>query len=150
MATQYPITIDELKNIVGVGAGKAMKFGQSFIEVIANYVEENNIDRPQDMVVKSVVNKSGAKVYFIQSIDRKMPLPDIAKAKNLSMSDLITELEAIVDSGTKLSIDYYMNESMDEDHQEEVFDYFSEAETDSIEDALEELEKTSILKKISD
>ena len=91
------------------------------------------------MVVKSVVNKSGSKVYFIQSIDRKMPLPDIAKAKNLSMSDLITELEAIVDSGTKLSLNYYLDEAMDEDHQEEVFDYFSEAETDSIEDALEEL-----------
>ncbi|MBL4625844.1 MAG: DNA helicase RecQ [Flavobacteriales bacterium] len=139
MATQYPITMDELKNIIGVGSGKAMKFGQSFIELIAEYVEENEIERPQDMVVKSVVNKSGSKVYFIQSVDRKMPLPDIAKAKGLKMQELITELEAIVDSGTRLSINYCLDDTMDEDHQEEVFDYFSEAETDSIQDALDEL-----------
>ena len=139
MATQYPITMEEMKNIVGVGAGKATKFGQSFIELIADYVEENEIERPQDMVVKSIVNKSGSKVYFIQSIDRKMPLPDIAKAKGLSMADLLTELEAIVDSGTKLSIDYYINDEMDEDLQDEVYEYFSEAETDAIQDAMDEL-----------
>lgn len=139
MSVQYPITMDELKQIVGVGAGKAIRYGKEFIHLIKRYVEENEIDRPQDMVVKSVVNKSINKVYYIQSIDRKISLDDIADAKGLEMKDLLTEIEAIVNSGTKLNLDYYINEILDEDHQDEIYDYFREAESESIEDALEEL-----------
>lgn len=139
MSVQYPVVMDELKQIVGVGAGKAIRYGKEFINLIKLYVEENEIDRPQDMVVKSVVNKSVNKVYYIQSIDRKISLDDIADAKGLEMKDLLTEIEAIVNSGTKLNLDYYINEILDEDHQEEIYDYFSEAESESIEDALEEL-----------
>ena len=116
-----------------------LKFGKPFLEVIQKYVEENEIERPMDMVVKSVVNKSGKKVYIIQSIDRKMPLEDIASAKGFSYEELLTEIEHIVDSGTKVNIGYYIDENIDEDKQEEVFEYFQEAETDSVEDALEEL-----------
>jgi ATP-dependent DNA helicase RecQ len=139
MAIQYPINEEELKQIVGVGAGKAAKYGKPFLELIQKYVEENEITRPNDMVIKSVINKSGLKVYIIQSIDRKLPLDDIAHAKNLSLSELLTEIERIVMSGTKLDIGYYINDKVDEYHQEDIYDYFSEAETDSIEDALEEL-----------
>lgn len=139
MANQYPITVDELKNIQGVGSGKALKYGKPFIELIAQYVEENEIERPQDMVVKSVVNKSGTKVYIIQGIDRKIPLDDIARAKGIEFNELLEELEHIVDSGTKLNIDYYLEEEIDEDKQEEVHDYFMEAESADIETALEEL-----------
>ena len=139
MANQYPITLDELKNIQGVGSGKALKYGKPFVELISEYVEENEIERPQDMVVKSVVNKSGTKVYNIQSIDRKIPLDDIAKAKGIEFNELLEELEHIVDSGTKLNIDYYLEEEIDEDKQEEVHDYFMEAESSDIDDALEEL-----------
>jgi ATP-dependent DNA helicase RecQ len=132
--------MDELQQIVGVGAGKAKKYGEPFLELIKDYVEENDITRANDMVIKSVINKSGLKVYIIKSIDRKLPLPDIAHAKNLSLSELLTEIERIVSSGTKVDIDYYIDEFVDEYHQEEIFDYFSEeAETDSVEDALEEL-----------
>jgi len=140
MAIHYPINMDELKNISGVGAGKAQRYGKDFIELIKNYVEENEIERPQDMVVKSIVNKSGLKVYIIQSIDRKISLADIADAKGLEMNDLLKEVEAIVYSGTKLDINYYIDEVLDEDHQDEVFYYFKDdAETESIEKALEEL-----------
>ncbi len=140
MAIQYPISIDELQNIVGVGTGKARKYGKDFVELIKRYVEEKEITRAQDMVVKSVVNKSGLKVYIIQSIDRKLSLSDIAEAKNIEMNDLLKEVEAIVNSGTRLDINYYINEVMDEEHQEEVFEYFrEEAETESIEEALQEL-----------
>jgi len=139
MAIQYPITIEELQNIVGVGVGKAKKFGKDFVSIISSYVEEKEILRPQDMVVKSVVNKSGVKVYIIQSIDRKISLTDIAAAKNIEMKDLIDEIEAIVNSGTKLNIDYYLSEAMDEDKLEDVFEYFREAESESIQDALDEL-----------
>ena len=139
MTIQYPITEDELKQISGVGAGKAAKYGKPFLELIKSYVEENEITRPNDMVIKSVVNKSGLKVYIIQSIDRKRPLDDIAYSKNLSLQDLLTEIEQIVSSGTKLDISYYIDEKVDEYHQEDIFDYFSEAETDSIQDALDEL-----------
>jgi ATP-dependent DNA helicase RecQ len=140
MATQYPITMDELQNIAGVGAGKAKRYGQEFIEVIKNYVEEKEILRPQDMVVKSVVNKSGIKVYIIQSIDRKMSFEDIASAKGLEMGELLDEIEAIVNSGTKLNIDYYVEQVLDEDHQNEIYDYFmQDAETESIDDAIQEL-----------
>ncbi len=139
MAIQYPVTPDELQKIVGVGAGKARKFGKEFVEVIKNYVDDKEIVRPQDMVVKSVVNKSGLKVYIIQSIDRKMPLDDIAEAKNLDMLELIHEIEAIVNSGTRLNIDYFLNDTIDEDHILDIYDYFREAETESIQEALDEL-----------
>jgi len=139
MAINYPITLEELQNVSGVGAGKAQKYGKDFIEIIKAYVEEKEIIRPQDMVVKSVVNKSGMKVFIIQSIDRKMDLEDIANAKNMSMNDLLTEIEAIVNSGTKLNLDYYIDEVLDEERQQEVYDYFREAETESVLDALDEL-----------
>jgi len=139
MAIQYPVRLEELQNIVGVGTGKATKYGQGFVDVISEYVDEKDIIRPQDMVVKSVVNKSGVKVYIIQSIDRKLSLEDIANAKNLELIDLIEEIEAIVGSGTKLNIDYYLNEIMDDEKLEEIFDYFREAETESIDKALQEL-----------
>jgi len=138
MSIQYPITMDELNNITGVGAGKAKKYGKEFIELIKRYVEENEIERPQDMVVKSVVNKSGNKVFIIQSIDKRMDLEDIANAKGLDMKELLSEMEAIVSSGTRINIDYYINENVDEDKLDEVFDYFrNEAKTESIEEALE-------------
>ncbi len=139
MSIQYPISMDELKQITGVGTGKAHKYGKPFIELIKNYVEENEIIRPTDMVVKSVVNKSGLKVYIIQSIDRKLSLDDIANTKHLSLDEIISELESIVDSGTRIDIDYYINENVDEYHQEEIYDYFHEAESDSVDNALEEL-----------
>jgi len=139
MAIQYPITMDEMQQIVGVGAGKAAKYGQPFSELIKQYVEENEITRPNDIIIKSVVNKSGLKVYIIKSIDRKLPLDDVAHAKKLSMSEMLTEIERIVSSGTRLDISYYIDEKVDEYHQEDILDYFSEAETDSVEEALEEL-----------
>ena len=140
MAIQYPITIDELQNISGVGAGKAQRYGEEFIEIIKKYVEEKEIIRPLDMVVKSVVNKSGIKVYIIQSIDMKRPLEDIAEAKGLEMTELVTEIEAIVNSGTRINLDYYINMTIDEERQNDIFSYFrEEAESDSLEDAIKEL-----------
>jgi ATP-dependent DNA helicase RecQ len=140
MAFRYPITMDELTDIVGVGAGKARKYGQSFLELIQEYVEENEIEREQDMVVKTVVNKSSNKVYIIQSIDRKMDLQNIADAKKLKMDDLLTEIEHIVSAGTKVNLDYYINEEVDEDKQDDIYEYFQDdAETDSLEAALVEL-----------
>jgi ATP-dependent DNA helicase RecQ len=140
MAIQYPITMEELQQITGVGSGKAQKYGQPFLDFIKAYVEENDIMRPNDMVVKSVVNKSGLKVYIIHNIDRKLPLEDIAQAKNLTVPELLTEIEHIVASGTKIDINYYIEEIVDEYHQEEIFEYFKEdASSDSIEDALKEL-----------
>lgn len=140
MATNYPCTMDEIKNIVGVGQGKAFKFGKPFIDFISKYVEDNNIERPQDFVVKSVVNKSGLKVHIIQSIDRKIPLDDIADAKGKSVEELMTEIEAIVFSGTKLNLNYFIDEMLDEDQQEEIFEYFNEAETDDVSAALDEFD----------
>jgi ATP-dependent DNA helicase RecQ len=140
MAIQYPITIDELQNISGVGAGKAQRYGSEFIEIIKKYVEEKEIIRPLDMVVKSVVNKSGIKVYIIQSIDMKRPLEDIAEAKGLEMSELISEIEAIVNSGTRINLDYYINASIDEERQHDIYSYFrEEAESDSLDEAIKEL-----------
>jgi ATP-dependent DNA helicase RecQ len=140
MAIQYPITFDELQNISGVGAGKAQRYGQEFIEVIKKYVEEKEIIRPLDMVVKSVVNKSGIKVYIIQSIDMKRSLEDIADAKGLEMNELISEIEAIVNSGTRLNLDYYINMVIDEERQHDIYSYFKEeAESDSLEAAIKEL-----------
>jgi ATP-dependent DNA helicase RecQ len=140
MAIQYPITLDELQNVSGVGAGKAQRYGQEFIEIIKKYVEEKEILRPLDMVVKSVVNKSGLKVYIIQSIDMKRPLEDIAEAKGLEMRELFSEIEAIVNSGTRLNLDYYIDSMVDEERQHDIYAYFrEEAETDSLEDAIKEL-----------
>ena len=140
MATQYPITIEELQNCQGVGAGKAKRYGKEFVELISKYVDENEIVRTQDMVVKSVVNKSLNKVYIIQSIDRQLSLDDIADAKNLTMSELLDEIEAIVNSGTKLNLDYYINQVLDEDRREEIYEYFmQDAETESIKEAFQEL-----------
>ncbi|MBW7848246.1 MAG: DNA helicase RecQ [Bacteroidales bacterium] len=139
MAIQYPITHDELTQIVGVGTGKAQKYGEPFLKLIRQYVEENEIIRPNDMVVKSVVNKSGLKVYIIQNIDRKLLLEDIANAKNLSFDELLTEIESIVASGTRIDISYYIDEVVDEYHQEDIYEYFTEAESDSVEEALKVL-----------
>jgi ATP-dependent DNA helicase RecQ len=140
MAIQYPVSIEELQNISGVGIGKAQRYGGEFIEVIKRHVEEKEILRPQDLVVKSVVNKSGYKVYIIKSIDNKRPLEDIAGAKGIQMSELLTEIETIVNSGTRLDLSYYINMVIDDDHQEDIFSYFrEEAESDSLEAALEEL-----------
>ncbi len=140
MATRYPITMEELANISGVGQGKAKKFGEEFLAVIERYVEDNSIERPLDMVVKSVIDKSAIKVFVIQSIDRKIPLVDIAKSKGKDVDEILTEIENIVLSGTKVNLDYYINEEVDEDDQEEVFEYFMEAESDDVEEALEEFE----------
>ena len=140
MCTNYPITIEELANIQGVGAGKAQKYGKEFIEVIKQYVEDNEIERAQDMVVKTVANKSKFKVYIIQNIDRKIDLEDIASALSLSFDEIIKEMEAIVFSGTKLNIDYYLNQILDEEQQEEIMDYFMEASSDNISEAFDEFE----------
>ena len=139
MAIQYPITTDELTKISGVGAGKAAKFGRPFIDLIKQYVEENDIERPVDMVIKSVVNKSGLKVYIIQNIDRKIGLHEMAKSKNLTLPNLITEIETIVESGTRVNINYYIEENIDEEKQDEIMEYFKESETDNIDAALKEL-----------
>lgn len=139
MATHYPVTLEELSKITGVGVNKAEKFGKPFVELIAKYVEENEIERPQDIIIKSVVNKSGLKVYIIQSIDRKVNLENMARAKGLTLPALIDEIESIVSSGTKVDISYFVNEVLDKERQEEVYDYFRESESDSLEEALKEL-----------
>ena len=140
MAVQYPITLEEMQNITGVGVGKARKFGEEFIKLIKAYVEEKEIIRPQDMIVKSVGNKSGNKIFIIQSIDRKMDFEDIARAKDLDFDELLTEIEGIVNSGTKLDISYYLREFMDEDKIEDIYLYFKEdAESDSLDAAIDEL-----------
>ena len=137
MALKYPITIEELSNVHGVGDGKAKKYGASFVTLIENYVNENQILRPDDFVVKSTGSNSALKLYIIQSVDRKLPLTDIAQAKGLAMEDFIKEMEAIVYSGTKLNIDYYLEDILDEDSQEELHDYFMEAKSDQVGPALE-------------
>ncbi|MFP4017937.1 MAG: DNA helicase RecQ [Bacteroidales bacterium] len=140
MAIQYPVTIEEMQNIAGVGQGKANKYGEKFVKLINDYVTEKDIIRPQDMVVKSIVNKSGLKVSIIQSIDRQLPLEDIAASKGIEMKELLNEIESIVQSGTKLNLDYYINQVVDEDKQEDIYEYFmEEAESESLNEALEEL-----------
>ena len=140
MAVQYPISIEEMQNITGVGAGKARKFGEEFVKLIKAYVEEKEIIRPQDMIVKSVASKSGNKIFIIQSIDRKMEFEDIARAKDLDFDELLTEIEAIVNAGTKLDISYYLKGFMDEEKIEDIYLYFKEdAESDSLDAAIEEL-----------
>lgn len=139
MAIQYPVTIEELTNITGVGIGKAQKYGKPFLELIKTYVEENEIIRANDMVVKSVVNKSGLKVYIIKNIDRKISLEDIAVAKSLTVGELLVEIESIVESGTRLDLSYYVDELVDKYNQEDILEYYQEAESDSIDEALKEL-----------
>lgn len=139
MATVYPVNIDELQNIPGVGAGKAKRYGTEFCALIKKHCEENDIDRPEDLRVRTVANKSKLKVSIIQSIDRKVALDDIALAKGIDFSELLDEIEAIVYSGTKLNIDYFLDEVMDEDHMFDIYDYFKESETDDLEEAMDEL-----------
>ncbi|WP_445955141.1 RecQ family ATP-dependent DNA helicase [Yeosuana sp.] len=140
MALKYPITLAELANVHGVGDGKAKKYGKDFVELISNYVEENDIIRPDDLVVKSTGSNSAIKLYIIQNIDRKLPLDDIASSKGMSMNDFIKEMEAIVYSGTKLNINYWIDEVLDEDQQEEIHDYFMESKTDNIDAAIKEFD----------
>ncbi|MGL4228162.1 MAG: DNA helicase RecQ [Tannerellaceae bacterium] len=139
MATTYPVTLDELQNIPGVGAGKAKRYGQEFVQLIKRHVEENEIERPEDLRVRTVANKSKLKVSIVQGIDRKVALDDLAITKGLEFSELLDEIEAIVYSGTKINIDYFLNEIMDEDHINDIYDYFKESETDSLEEAINEL-----------
>ncbi len=139
MATTYPVTIEELQNIPGVGAGKAKRYGQEFIDLIKRHVEENEIERPEDLRVRTVANKSKLKVSIIQSIDMKVALDDIAISKGIDFDELLTEIEAIVNSGTKLDIDYFIDSVMDEDRAEDIYEYFRESESDSIDDAIDEL-----------
>ena len=140
MCFQYPITMDELTNIQGVGIGKASRYGEPFLALIQNYVEENEIERPQDMVVKSIINKSGLKVQLIQNIDRKLPLEDIGAAQGKTLEEVIEEIEAIVSSGTRVNINYYINDLLDPENQEEIYEYFSEAETDDVTEAYKEFD----------
>jgi ATP-dependent DNA helicase RecQ len=139
MCTHYPVNTEELKQISGVGAGKALKFGKPFTDLIQKYVDDNDIDRPIDMVIKSAANKSALKVFIIQNIDRHLNLDDIAASKGLTYEEILKEVETIVNSGTKLNLNYYIDEVIDEDKQEEVYDYFKTAEVDSIDDALVDL-----------
>jgi ATP-dependent DNA helicase RecQ len=140
MSFQYPITIEELTNIQGVGNGKAMRYGAPFVSLIKRYVEDNNVERPQDLVVKSVVKKSGLKVQLIQNIDRKLPLEDIGRAQGKSVEEVIEEIEAIVTSGTRVNINYYIDDIIDTEVQEEIYEYFSEADTDDLKDAYNEFD----------
>ncbi len=140
MALKYPVNLAELSNVHGVGDGKAKKYGKDFVDLIAKYVEDNDIVRPDDLVVKSTGINSANKLYIIQNIDRKLPLDDIASSKGMSMEDFIKEMEVIVFSGTKLNIDYWLEDILDEDQQEEIHEYFMESETDSIKDAIEEFD----------
>ena len=140
MCFQYPITVEELTNIQGVGTGKAQRYGEPFVALIANYVEDNEIERPQDMVVKTLVNKSVLKVQLIQNIDRKLPLEDIADSQGKSFSELLDEIESIVNSGTRVNINYYINTLLESTDQNEVFEYFTESETDDIEAAYREFD----------
>ena len=139
MAIQYPITKEEMTQIAGVGAGKAEKFGEPFIKLIKEYVEENEITRPNDMVVKSVVNKSALKIHIIQNIDKRIPLEDIAYGKGLTFDELLSEIESIVSSGTRLDLNYYIEDNIDIYHQEDILDYFHEAESDNVQQALRDL-----------
>ncbi len=140
MALKYPITIDELSNVHGIGESKAKKYGKDFVGLIADYVEENDILRPDDMIVKSTGTNSAIKLYIIQNVDRKLPLSDIASSKGMEMTAFIKEMESIVFSGTKLNINYWIDDILDEDQQEEIHEYFMESESDKIDDAIEEFD----------
>tara|TARA_B110001450_G_scaffold187045_1_gene175102 strand:- start:2617 stop:3402 length:786 start_codon:yes stop_codon:yes gene_type:complete len=140
MALKYPISLSELSTVHGVGEGKARKFGKPFIQLISNYVKEYDVLRPDDLIVKSTGTNSGLKLFIIQNTDKKLPLVDIAKAKGLEMGNLIKEMEAIIFSGTKLNINYFLDDLLDEDQQEEIHDYFMEAQSDKIQYALDEFD----------
>ena len=139
MATLYPTTTQELEKCQGVSKGKSLRYGKPFVELIAKYVEENNIERPDDFVMKSVVNKSGLKVFIIQQTDKKVSLDTIAKSKDMQIDNLLEEMETIVGSGTKLNLNYAIDEMVDEDEQDEILDYFKSCETSSLDIALQEL-----------
>ena len=138
MATTYPISIEELQNIPGVGIGKAKRYGADFIRLIKRHVEDNEIERPEDLRVRSIPDKNSTKLYIITLIDRKIPLEEIAHSKGLEFSELIDEIEAIVYSGTKININYYIDDIIDEDSQEELFDFFRDSETDDLNNAFRE------------
>jgi ATP-dependent DNA helicase RecQ len=138
MALKYPINLDELSNVFGVGEGKAKKFGAEFVDLIARYVEENEIIRPDDLIVKSTGTNSALKLFIIQNTDRKIPLDDIARSKGIELEELIEEMQRIVYSGTKLKMDYIVDDILDEDQQQEIFDYFMESDNDKIETAMKE------------
>ena len=144
MATNYPTTLPELEKIQGVSKGKAMRYGKKFVDLIAKYVEENDIVRPDDFVMKSVVNKSGMKVFIIQNIDKKIPLETIAKNKGLSLADLLVEMETIVASGTRLNLDYCLEQELDENEQEDIFDYFRGSQDDNMDEAFEEFKDRDV------
>lgn len=139
MTIQYPTSVEEMSMIIGVGINKAKKYGQPFIELIKEYVKENEIERPQDILVRSVANKSVNKVYIIQCIDRKISLEDIAQGKNLTMNELLTEMEHIISSGTKLNIDFYIDDYIEEEHRDDIYDYFMESKSGNVQDAIDEL-----------
>ena len=139
MATKYPVTLEELTQISGISKGKAKRYGQKFLELIKEYVEDNDVDRPDDIVIKSKINKSGLKVYIIQNIDKRIPLDEIASSREITMEELLHEVEIIVNSGTKVNIDYYIDEILDEEQQDVIYDYFYQAETDSLELAAQQL-----------
>ena len=140
MATKYPITMEEMENISGVGKNKALKFGKPFIELIGIYVEENNIDRPEDLVLKTVANKSGKKIAIIQNIDKKLSIDDIARSLAFNVQELLDEMERIVYSGTKLDFTYYIEELIDDDVKEEIFDYFRSTEDNDLDAAVNEFD----------
>ena len=140
MALKYPINLEELSTVHGVGEGKARKFGKDFIKLIKTYVEENEVLRPDDLIVKSTGTNSGLKLFIIQNTDRKLSLDDISKSKGLEIKELIKEMEAIIFSGTKLDINYALDDVLDEEQQEEIHEYFMEATTDKIQDALDEFD----------
>jgi len=144
MASHYPISMDDMSNITGVSKGKAERYGKQFIELIKKYVEENEIDRPTELIIKQVANKSKIKVNIIQGIDRKIPLNDIADSNQISMEDMLHELDMIVTSGTKVNIDYFIEDNVDEYSREDIYEYFMEAESDSINDAYKELKEDDI------
>ncbi|MBR2161879.1 MAG: HRDC domain-containing protein, partial [Bacteroidaceae bacterium] len=139
MATTYPVTVEELQNIPGVGAGKAKRYGEEFCKLIKRHCEENEIERPEDLRVRTVANKSKMKVSIIQAIDRKVALDDIASSKGIEFDELLDEVESIVYSGTKLNINYFLADVMDQDHMLDIYDYFKESTTDDLDEAMDEL-----------
>ena len=139
MATLYPVSVEELRNIQGVGVGKARRYGKEFCQLIKRYCEDNEIERPEEMFVRTVAKDSMTKVKIIGYLDRRMPLDDIARALNLDFEDLLDEIDAIVYSGTKVNIDYFLEDVMDEDQVDDIYEYFRESETDNIDDAMDEL-----------
>ena len=149
MANNYPINLEEMSQIQGVGIGKAKKFGDEFIHLIDKYVKENNIERPSDMIIKTIIKKSSNKVYIIQSLDKKLSIDDMARSKGLSSDDVIKEIETIVESGTKLDLQYMLDEMIDDYEQEELFDFFKESENFSIDELEKNLQKTNTLMKNS-